>query len=242
MNQPTRGPGIQPAGKSPASADGLPAALPAAQAGGAAAGLPARQAIGAIEAALAGRRVEAVVIGASAVGVGALLKLLPGLPADYARPVVALLHLPENRQSQLADVFRQRMTMAVREAADKEALAPGTLYFAGSGYHLSVESDRSFSLSCEAPRHFARPAIDFLMESAADAYGASLLGILLTGANQDGAAGLAAIGRAGGLTVVQDPNEAEVATMPKEAIRSRAPDLILPLDDIHTMLLMLENN
>jgi len=206
---------------------------------GSAPGSPATAAIAAV---LAGRTIEAVVIGASAGGVGALLKLLPGLPAGYGRPLVALLHLPENRQSQLAEVFRQRMALPVREAADKEPLSSGTLYFGGSGYHLSVESDRSFSLSCEAPLHFARPAIDFLMESAADAYGPALLGILLTGANHDGAAGLAAIGRAGGLTVVQDPDEAEVATMPKEAIRLRAPDLVLPLDAIHTMLLMLENN
>ncbi|USX14718.1 chemotaxis protein CheB [Oxalobacteraceae bacterium OTU3CAMAD1] len=209
---------------------------------GAPPGLPATTAATAISAALAGRKIEAVVIGASAGGVGALLKLLPGLPAGYGRPLVALLHLPENRQSQLAEVFRQRMALRVCEAGDKEPLSSGTLYFGGSGYHLSVESDRSFSLSCEAPLHFARPAIDFLMESAADAYGPALLGILLTGANQDGAAGLAAIGRAGGLTVVQDPDEAEVATMPKEAIRLRTPDLVLPLDAIHTMLLMLENN
>ena len=195
-----------------------------------------------LQAALAGRSFDAVVIGASAGGVGALLRLLPGLPASYGRAVMALLHLPENRQSQLADVFQQRMALPVREAADKEPVSSGTLYFAGSGYHLSVEQDRSFSLSCEAPLHFARPAIDYLMASAADAYGDRLLGILLTGANNDGAAGMAAIAAAGGLTVVQDPQDAEVATMPKEAIRLRAPDLILPLDDIHTLLLMLENN
>jgi len=196
----------------------------------------------AIQSALAGRSVEAVVIGASAGGVGALLQLLPGLPVGYGRAVVALLHMPESRQSQLAQVFQQRMEMPVREAADKEPLSSGTLYFAGSGYHLSVETDRSFSLSCEAPLHFARPAIDHLMQSAADAYGPALLGILLTGANHDGAAGMAAIGAAGGLTVVQDPAEAEVATMPNAAIRLRTPDLILPLNDIHTLLLMLENN
>ncbi|MQA38556.1 chemotaxis protein CheB [Rugamonas aquatica] len=196
----------------------------------------------AIRAALAGRTVEAVVIGASAGGVGALLQLLPGLPADYGRAVVALLHLPEYRQSHLAEVFQQRMAMPVREAADKEAVSSGTLYFAGSGYHLSVETDRSFSLSCEAPLHFARPAIDYLMESAADAYGPALLGILLTGANHDGAAGMAAIARAGGLTVVQDPEQAEVASMPREAIRLHRPDLVLPLDAIQTLLLMLEKN
>jgi two-component system chemotaxis response regulator CheB len=195
-----------------------------------------------IQAALAGRKVEAIVIGASAGGVGALLKLLPGLPADYGCAVVAVLHIPDGRQSHLAGVFQQRMSMPVREARDKEEVSSGTLYFAGSGYHLSVEPDRSFSLSCEAPLHFARPAIDFLMTSAADAYGAGLVGILLTGANHDGAAGLAAIGAAGGLTVVQDPHEAEVATMPKEAIARRMPDLILPLDEIHNLLMMLENN
>ncbi|MQA22245.1 chemotaxis protein CheB [Rugamonas rivuli] len=196
----------------------------------------------AIRAALAGRTVEAVVIGASAGGVGALLQLLPGLPAGYGRAVVALLHLPEFRQSHLAEVFQQRMAMPVREAADKEAVSSGTLYFAGSGYHLSVEMDRSFSLSCEAPLHFARPAIDYLMESAADAYGPALLGILLTGANHDGAVGMAAIARAGGLTVVQDPEQAEVAAMPREAIRLHQPDLVLPLDAIQTLLLMLEKN
>ncbi|MTV38937.1 chemotaxis protein CheB [Duganella radicis] len=195
-----------------------------------------------LQAALAGRKPEAVVIGASAGGVGALLQLLPGLPANYGCAVVAVLHVPEGRQSQLAGVFQQRMALPVHEARDKEEVSSGTLYFAGSGYHLSVERDRSFSLSCEAPVHFARPAIDYLMESAADAYGPALVGILLTGANQDGAAGLAAIGVAGGLTVVQDPRQADVPTMPQEAIRLRAPDLILPLDDIRTLLLMLENN
>jgi two-component system chemotaxis response regulator CheB len=195
-----------------------------------------------IQAALAGRQIEAVVIGASAGGVGALLQLLPGLPAGYRCAMMAVLHIPEGRQSQLAGVFQQRMNFPVREAMDKEEVSSGTLYFAGSGYHLSVERDRSFSLSCEAPLHFARPAIDFLMESAADAYGPALVGILLTGANHDGAAGLAAIGKAGGLTVVQDPREAEVPTMPREAIALREPDLILSLDEIHTLLMMLENN
>jgi two-component system chemotaxis response regulator CheB len=197
-----------------------------------------------LDAALAGHRtpIAAVVIGASAGGVGALLKLLPGLPKRFGPAVVAVLHVPEKRQSQLADVFAQRMALPVREAADKEPLTSGTLYFAGSGYHLSVESDHCFSLSCEAPHNFARPSIDVLMESAADAYGPALLGILLTGANHDGAAGMAAIGRAGGLTVVQDPDDAEVDTMPKEAIRLRRPDLVLPLEAIHTLLLKLEKN
>jgi two-component system chemotaxis response regulator CheB len=130
----------------------------------------------------------------------------------------------------------------VREAGDKEEIIPGTLYFAPAGYHLLLENDRSFSLSCDAPVHFARPAIDIMMETAAEVYGARLAGVLLTGANEDGAQGMAAIGRAGGMTVVQDPQEASVDVMPLEAIRIRPPDLILPLEQITRLLLMLETH
>jgi two-component system chemotaxis response regulator CheB len=108
------------------------------------------------------------------------------------------------------------------------------------GYHLSVEQDRTFSLSLEDRVHYSRPAIDYLFESAADAYGPALAGVLLTGANFDGADGLAAIRRHGGLTVVQDPAQAMVATMPEKAIRIQQPDYVLPLDAIHELLMMLE--
>jgi two-component system chemotaxis response regulator CheB len=189
---------------------------------------------------LQGRTFEAVVIGASAGGVSALLELLPGLPAGAPLPIVVVVHMMQGRHSQLAEVFAQRMAMAVEEAQDKQPVAAGTVYFAPSGYHLSVESERCFSLSCEPPHNFSRPAIDFIMASAADVYGAALVGILLTGANNDGAAGLAAIGKAGGLTVVQDPAEAQVDVMPRAAIRARAPDLVLPLQDIRSLLALLE--
>lgn len=189
---------------------------------------------------LQGRTFEAVVIGASAGGVSALLELLPGLPAGAPLPIVVVVHMMQGRHSQLAEVFAQRMAMAVEEAQDKQPVAAGTVYFAPSGYHLSVESERCFSLSCEPPHNFSRPAIDFIMASAADVYGAALVGILLTGANNDGAAGLAAIGQAGGLTVVQDPAEAQVDVMPRAAIRARAPDLVLPLRDIRSLLALLE--
>ncbi|MDB5869971.1 MAG: CheB methylesterase [Polaromonas sp.] len=186
------------------------------------------------------RLIDAVVIGASAGGVSALLALLTGLPASFRLPVVVVLHLPEDRQSLLAEIFQHRTLMAVREAADKESIAPATLYFAPPGYHLSIEIDKSFSLSCEAPVHFSRPSIDVLMESAADAYGARLCGIVLTGANADGAVGLAKIGQQGGLTVVQSPAEAEMATMPEAAIRQCQPNLILDLKDIRSLLLKME--
>ena len=183
---------------------------------------------------------EAVVIGTSAGGVSALLRVLGGLPESFGLPVMVVLHLPESRYSQVAETFQQRLALPVREAADKESIAAGTVYFAGPGYHLSVENDRSFSLSCEAPVHYSRPSIDLLMESASDAYGAALAGILLTGANADGAAGMARIRQRGGLTVVQDPAEAQVATMPEAAIHKLKPSLILTLDGISRLLLELE--
>lgn len=186
--------------------------------------------------------VEAVVIGASAGGVHALLTLLSGLPEHFSLPIIAVLHLPKERDSRLADVFQQRLGMTVREAADKEPIAPSTLYFAGSGYHLSIEMDRTFSLSCEEPVNYSRPSIDVLMDSAADAYGPNLAGVLLTGANFDGAAGLARIKQRGGLTAVQDPAEAQVATMPQAAIRKLKPNLILTLDGIRQLLIQLDIN
>ena len=186
------------------------------------------------------RAIEAVVIGASAGGVYALLALLADLPRSFRLPVIVVLHLPENRDSQLAEIFQYRLPIAVRQAADKESIAPATLYFAGPGYHLSVEMDRTFSLSCEEALHFSRPSVDILMESAADAYGAALAGILLTGANEDGAAGMARIKQQGGLTVVQDPVEAEVPTMPEAAIFRQAPDFILKLAGIRDFLLNLD--
>lgn len=192
--------------------------------------------------ALRGRRFEAVVIGGSAGGVDALVALLPALPAGYALPVFCILHLPGDRDSRLAELFDERLPVPVKEAADKEEIAPGTVYFAGPGYHLSVERDRTFSLSCEPPVHFARPAIDVLLESSADTYGPALAAILLTGANEDGADGMATVRARGGFTVVQDPLDAQVPTMPAAAIRRCKPNLILPLARIHALLPMLEMN
>jgi two-component system chemotaxis response regulator CheB len=182
------------------------------------------------------RAIEAVVIGASAGGFEALLSILKDLPAGYSMPLVVVLHLPDTHESRLAELFGYRLSLQVREARDKESLAPGTLYFAPSGYHLSIETDHSFSLSCEDRVSFARPSIDVLFQSAADAYGKSLAGILLTGANYDGAAGLAGMQVAGALTIVQDPASAEIATMPEAALRRMTPDLILPLAEIRSLL------
>ncbi|TPG76250.1 chemotaxis protein CheB [Pseudomonas arsenicoxydans] len=184
--------------------------------------------------------IEAIVIGASAGGVEALLALLSPLREGFTLPIIVVLHLPDERRSLLAEVFARRVLMPVREATDKILVEAGTLYFATPGYHLSVEQDRSFSLSLEDRVHHSRPAIDYLFESAADTYGSALAAVLLTGANRDGAHGLSHVKRRGGLTIVQDPNEAQVATMPQAALDIHEPDHILPICGIGRLLVELE--
>jgi two-component system chemotaxis response regulator CheB len=186
------------------------------------------------------RGIEAIVVGASAGGVEALLKIFGELPGSFGLPIIAVLHLPDERRSQLAEVFARRLCIPVREARDKEAVEAGTLYFAGPGYHLSVEHDRSLSLSQEDRVHHSRPAIDYLFASAADTYGKGLLAILLTGANQDGACGLAHVKKSGGTTVIQDPGEARIAVMPLAALALHTPDHILTLSRIASLLASLE--
>ncbi|EKT4505011.1 chemotaxis protein CheB [Pseudomonas plecoglossicida] len=183
---------------------------------------------------------RAVVIGASAGGVAALFQVLGTLPSAFAIPVLCVLHLPDDRHSQLAGVLQRRLHRPVCEARDKERISGGQIYVAGPGYHLSVERDLTLSLSQEEPVHFSRPAIDFLFISAADAYGDSLLGVLLTGANEDGARGLAYIKNNGGRTIVQDPRDAQVALMPEAALALHQPDHILTLSGIGQLLATLE--
>lgn len=180
--------------------------------------------------------IEAVVIGTSAGGLAALSTLVGGLGAGGRLPLLVVQHVPPNGATQLAEIFRRKTALRVKEAEEKEQLAAGTLYFAAPGYHLLVEEDFTLSLSQDDAVYFSRPSIDVLFESAADAWGPRVAGILLTGANEDGAAGLQAIQQAGGLTVVQDPREAEMPAMPLAALQRMAPDYILPLRDIHQLL------
>ena len=186
------------------------------------------------------KRIDAIVMGASAGGVSALLSVMACLPKQFAIPLICVLHLPDDHDSQLAEVFARRLGRPVREARDKESIEPGIIYVAGPGYHLSVERDRSLSLSQEERVHFSRPSIDILFESAADAYGANLAGVLLPGANEDGAAGLARISQYGGLSIVQDPAQAQVSAMPAAALALHRPDHVLPLNGIGHLLAKLE--
>ncbi|WP_417692391.1 chemotaxis protein CheB [Pseudomonas sp.] len=184
--------------------------------------------------------IQAVVVGASAGGVEALLKVFGQLPKGFGVPILVVLHLPDERDSQMAQVFGHRLAIPVQEAQDKQNIQPGTLYVASPGYHLSVEADRSLSLSLEEPVHHSRPSIDVLFESAADAFGPNLLAVVLTGANNDGAQGLARVRELGGITVVQDPDEAQVSTMPEAALALQEPDHILTLQGIGQLLAALE--
>ena len=187
-----------------------------------------------------GGRVGGVVIGASAGGVEALSELLPAVPAGTAAAVFVVLHLPRERPSLLVEIFRGRCAAVVTEAQDKEPARSGTIYFAPPDYHLLVGSGPEIALSVDEPVNFSRPSIDVLFESAADVYGADLLGIILTGASQDGAAGLDAVQRAGGLAVVQQPEEAIAPFMPAAALKRRPDPIILSLAQIARLLRAME--
>ncbi|MES2705306.1 MAG: chemotaxis protein CheB [Verrucomicrobiota bacterium] len=160
----------------------------------------------------------AVVIGASAGAVEALIRILPELPEDYPLPLMIVVHLPPDRESTLAALLNTRCRITVKEAEDKEPIRPGTAYLAPPDYHLLIEPEFLLSLSNEEPVLYSRPSIDVLFESAADAYGSGLTGIILTGANSDGARGLRAVRAAGGLALVQIPEEADADTMPRAAL------------------------
>jgi two-component system chemotaxis response regulator CheB len=181
-------------------------------------------------------RVGAIVIGASAGGVEALSVLLPALPADLRAPLFIVVHLPRERPSLLAEIFTRKCALKIREAEDKMRVEPGTVYFAPSDYHLLLDEGPQLALSIDELVHFSRPSIDVLFESAADIYAERLMGIILTGANDDGTAGLAAIHRAGGVTIVQEPESAQVPLMALSALKRTPADFVLPLAEIAVLL------
>jgi two-component system chemotaxis response regulator CheB len=182
------------------------------------------------------RQIEAIVVGGSAGALDALSVLLPALPADCAVPVALVVHLPPSRPSRLAAVLAMRASVPVKEAEDKEPVAPGRVYVAPPGYHLLVERTRTFALSIDGLLNFSRPAIDVLFESAAEAYGDALAGVVLTGASDDGARGLAAIAEAGGVAVVQAPEGAVARQMPEAAIARAAGARVSSLADIAALM------
>jgi two-component system chemotaxis response regulator CheB len=177
-----------------------------------------------------------VALGASAGGVAALGEILPALPAEFPLPVVVLLHQPAARSSLLTELFSRKCKLAVTEAYDKGTPEPGYIYFSPPDYHLMIERDFTFVLSVDPPVNFSRPSIDVLLESAAASVGESVLAIILTGTNTDGARGLKAVRDAGGLGWVQAPQEAQSPIMPRSAIELAGADAILSLAEIAEQL------
>lgn len=165
-----------------------------------------------------GTQFSAVVIGGSAGAIDVLIGLLPALPATLKASVLVVLHIPRDRPSLLVEIFSKRCALQVLEAHDGAPLEPGTVTFAPPDYHLLIDEGPRMSLSIDKPVHYSRPSIDVLFESAADVFGPRLIGMLLSGANADGARGMAAIAHEGGLTLVQAPDTAVATAMPLAAL------------------------
>ena len=175
---------------------------------------------------------DLIVIGTSWGGLAALGQLLDGLRDDVHQPIVIAQHRSaDGEELALGRLLQHHTRRVVSDPDDKTALEQDHVYLAPPDYHVLVE-DGLLALSTDAPVQFARPSIDVLFESAADAYGARAIGIVLTGANDDGAAGLARIKRRGGVAIVQDPATAAKRTMPDAAIAATVADAILPLEEI----------
>lgn len=177
-------------------------------------------------------RFEAAVIGASSGALDALLTLLPSLPPGYRLPIVIVVHLPADNKSAIVNLLRNKCEIDIKEAEDKEFIRGGAVYFAPPNYHLLIEQDKCFSLSVEEPVLCSRPSINVLFETAAEAYGKKLLGMILTGASSDGADGLRAIIDSGGTALIQNPDTAYTAIMPQAAIKKCPEAQILNLEQI----------
>lgn len=170
------------------------------------------------------KEIQVVVIGGSAGVVEALRVLLRQLPPQVGWPVVVVQHLHRWQENRLTAVYQSHSALPVLEAEDKMPICPNHVYMAPPNYHLLINDDKTFALSVDPKVNFARPAIDVLFESAADVYATAVVGVLLTGANHDGVAGLQRIQQAGGLVIVQDPTTAVAKTMPQTALNSMTVD------------------
>jgi two-component system, chemotaxis family, protein-glutamate methylesterase/glutaminase len=176
-------------------------------------------------------------MGTSAGGLQALSVLLRDLPADYPLPVLVVQHRAKDQRSLLEEVLQTKTKIRVKQADEKESLQKGHVYVAPPDYHLLVEEDRTLSLSSDEQVRFSRPSIDVLFESAAVVFKEGLVGIILTGASNDGASGIESIARYGGITIAQDPNEAEYPYMPQASIDTRKIKHVWTLEKIKSFLL-----
>lgn len=179
---------------------------------------------------------EAVVIGASAGGLKALQIVFSNVDKKFNIPVMIVQHLHPESDDYFAQLLNEYGPLKFKEADDKEKIQKATAYLAPANYHLLVSVDRTLALNVDEKVNYCRPSIDILFESASGVYGKSLIGIILTGSNDDGAAGLEMIKKCGGLTIVQDPSTAEMDAMPLAAIKRIKVDHILSLEKIGKLL------
>lgn len=187
---------------------------------------------------------EAIVIGVSSGGLKALKLIFSSLPSDFAIPIIVVQHVGPRSENSWIKLLTDNCNIPVKEADEKEKVRNGIIYIAPSNYHLLIEKDKTFSLTIDERVNFARPSIDVLFESAAEAYREKLIGIILTGANNDGARGVKRIKELGGMVIIQDPETADSPLMPRSAIAAIQPDYIQSLDQIGKQIIkiILSNN
>jgi two-component system chemotaxis response regulator CheB len=180
---------------------------------------------------------KAVVIGGSAGSFQAINRILNGLPSDFDLPIIMCLHRLKHVRQGFVEALNLKSSTVVEEPDDKEPIRKGKIYLAPANYHMLIELGHTFALSTDEMVNFSRPAIDLTLESAAYVYKSKLVGILLSGANRDGAMGMKKIKDWGGLTIVQDPAECAVDTMPTAAMKATQIDMVLPVQQILQFLL-----
>ncbi|HAQ65050.1 MAG TPA: chemotaxis protein CheB [Bacteroidales bacterium] len=174
----------------------------------------------------------AIVIGTSAGGVEALTKIFIGLRAGFSIPILVVQHISPSSDSYLPKHLNRLTTVSVNEAIDKTSIEEFNAYLAPPNYHMLVEEDRTISLTVDEKVSYARPSIDVLFETASRAYGRNLLGVIMTGANADGASGSKLLREMGGFLVVQDPKSAHISTMPEAALQLAGADYVTNLEGI----------
>lgn len=188
---------------------------------------------------LAQNPVEAIVVGASAGGLQTMMNLFSKLPADLPVPILVVQHTRPDDESLLAELIGRETSLKVIEAEDKIEIKPGYIYIAPPNYHLLVEDKNTIALSTEERVNYSRPSIDLLFESAVRVYLANLIGIILTGANNDGSRGISLIADAGGITIAQSPESAEFKVMPQAAIATGNVKFILNIEEMAKFIIEL---
>jgi len=164
------------------------------------------------------------------------------LPAGFSIPIIIVQHVGARSDNQWIEILNDQSKLYIKEADEKEKIESGKVYIAPSNYHLLIERDKTFSLTIDERVSFARPSIDVLFESAAEAYEEKLIGVVLTGSNRDGTNGVKRIKEYGGMVVIQDPKTAESAYMPESAMAAVEPDYVLPLKGITDLFVKLVEN